>query len=91
MSLNDYRNQINQIDYQIFYLLERRMNISTQVGQYKLQNNLPIFDHARECKHLNHLINKTTLSTELVNSIWTHIFFHSKSVQPIDFNERVQI
>ncbi|MEG2814157.1 MAG: chorismate mutase [Oscillospiraceae bacterium] len=42
------RTQINQIDEQMTKLFEERMLAVSKVVNYKLQNNLPIFDGSRE-------------------------------------------
>ena len=46
--LDQYREEIEKIDEQLFNLLSRRMSISMKIGEYKKENNLPIFDAKRE-------------------------------------------
>ena len=48
MDLKDYRDKINGIDEQMIKLFEERMEVSVQIAKYKAENNLPIFDGARE-------------------------------------------
>ncbi|MBR3718594.1 MAG: chorismate mutase, partial [Firmicutes bacterium] len=48
MDLKDYRDKINGIDEQMIKLFEERMEVSAQIAKYKAENNLPIFDGARE-------------------------------------------
>lgn len=42
------RLEINEVDAQIAELFERRMKAVESVIEYKLENNLPIFDASRE-------------------------------------------
>lgn len=56
--LKELRKQINEIDDEILSLYLKRMNISKQIGQYKKENNLPIYDQKREEELINNLLNK---------------------------------
>lgn len=46
--LEEYRKEIDSIDKELIELFEKRMNIAIKVGEYKRQNNLPIFNGKRE-------------------------------------------
>ncbi len=46
--LNQCRIEIDEIDEQIMALFEKRMNVSQNVIEYKLQENLPVFQPERE-------------------------------------------
>lgn len=59
MDLKELRNKINEIDNEILSLYLKRMNISKQIGQYKKEHNLPIYDSKREEELINNLLNKT--------------------------------
>jgi len=48
MDLTQIRNEIDSIDDQLVQLFCKRMELSSQVAQYKKANNLPIFVPARE-------------------------------------------
>lgn len=45
--LNDYRNQIDSIDFQLIELMIKRMNIVDNIGEYKAKNNISIFQIRR--------------------------------------------
>ncbi|NPA67255.1 MAG: bifunctional 3-deoxy-7-phosphoheptulonate synthase/chorismate mutase type II [Chlorobi bacterium] len=45
--LEQYREQINSIDYQLLELLNKRMKITEKIGRYKLKNNVSIFQLKR--------------------------------------------
>ena len=42
------REQIDKIDSQILKLYEERMDVVRAIGEYKIANNLPVYDPARE-------------------------------------------
>ena len=42
------REQIDAIDTKILKLYEERMDVVRAIGEYKMQNNLPFYDAARE-------------------------------------------
>lgn len=48
MDLTQLRTQIDEIDRQIVKLYEERMDICSQVAQYKIENGKKVFDKARE-------------------------------------------
>ena len=48
MELNKLREEIDSIDREIVALFKRRMNVSAEVAEYKRDNNMPVFDPARE-------------------------------------------
>ena len=48
MELTELRKQIDEIDEQIVALYEKRMDISSQVADYKIATGKKVFDKARE-------------------------------------------
>ncbi len=46
--MKKFREQIDVIDEQILKLYEERMDVVRQIGRYKQENNIPIYDAARE-------------------------------------------
>ncbi len=55
MDLESLRAQIDEIDDKIVKLYEERMDVSSQVADYKLQTGGRVFDKARENEKLSHL------------------------------------
>jgi chorismate mutase/prephenate dehydratase len=47
-NLEDIRKEINEVDDQLLDIIIHRLNLSKEVGEYKLANNLPIVDRDRE-------------------------------------------
>lgn len=52
MELTELRKQIDEIDRQLVALLERRMDVSAGVAQYKIGHGLPVLDAGREAEKL---------------------------------------
>jgi chorismate mutase/prephenate dehydratase len=48
MDLNELRGEINAIDEEILNLFLRRMDIASQVADYKKAHDLPIYQPQRE-------------------------------------------
>lgn len=46
--LEEVRKEIDEIDAQLAKLFEKRMQASSEVAQYKIENDLPVFDPVRE-------------------------------------------
>ncbi|WP_411843206.1 chorismate mutase [Salinicoccus sp. HZC-1] len=42
------RDRIDKIDQELMELFEARMEVSSRIADYKQQNDIPIFDEARE-------------------------------------------
>lgn len=49
------RTQIDSIDAKILKLYEERMDIVRAIGQYKKENNLPVYDAKREDAKLDNV------------------------------------
>ncbi len=52
MDLQELRSQIDQIDDQLVKLFAQRMEVSAAIGDWKKENNLPVFVPAREREKL---------------------------------------
>lgn len=48
MDIIELRRHIDEVDRQLMELFVRRMEISAQIADYKKENDLPVFDPARE-------------------------------------------
>ena len=57
MELEKARIEINEIDEKMVKLLEKRFNLVLQIGQYKKENNIPVFDKSREKKVIKNCIS----------------------------------
>ena len=59
--LDILRKQIDELDSQLIDIIERRMNVSREIGQYKKQHNMTVFQSGRYKEVLERL---TTIAQE---------------------------
>ena len=82
MDLNELRNEIDNIDHQLVDLFVKRMQISSQIADYKKANNIPIHVPAREREKLQNVAAQA--GTEMENYtrvLYSMIFELSRSYQ----------
>ena len=48
MDINDYRNKIDLLDEELLRIFLDRMSISSEIAEYKRENNLPVLNKNRE-------------------------------------------
>lgn len=80
-SLDYLRHQIDDIDEHLLQLLGSRMKLSEQIGEYKKQNNISIYQPSRWNEILEHSVEKGTsmgLSRTLVSAVLKAI--HEESI-----------
>ncbi len=65
--LKQYRKQIDEIDSQLWQLLEQRFTISDAIGKYKKANKLDVLDNERE--------------QQILKQIDDNAYNHSKQIQ----------
>lgn len=46
--MKELRERVDGIDSKLLKLYEERMDVVRQIGQYKIENGLPVYDAARE-------------------------------------------
>ncbi len=73
MNLQELRNQIDDIDSEILKLFEKRMKCSFGVAEYKIANNMPVFQEGREKEIIKDVRN--SVPDELKNA--TEVLFTS--------------
>ena len=80
-NLDESRKNLDEIDSQIVHLLEKRMEISKEIGIFKANNNLKTEDSGREDEIIKNLENK--IAPEFKSSIkpiYGEIFKESKKI-----------
>lgn len=75
MDLKDFREKIDGIDSEIVRLFEQRMNISEEVAKYKLENNLPVFDNARERAKLSDIYESSAEGMQSYTNVLYSLIF----------------
>ncbi len=83
MKIDEYRAQIDQIDKQIVALLEKRMEISEEIGIEKLELRGDILDPKREWEKLNGIKEAThhVAYREYMERIFIEIMAESRYLQ----------
>lgn len=82
MDINELRAQIDQIDSDLLNAFCRRMEISAELAVYKKDNNLPVFDPARERQKLNAVTSKTPEEIRTyTTALYSLLFDLSRSYQ----------
>ena len=78
------RKKINQLDVQVLKLIEKRLLLARQIGQFKIKAQLPILDDQREKKILDQvslLGKKLGVPLKLTQELFRLLFTHSRFVQ----------
>lgn len=79
--LDKYRAEIDQIDQQIIELLDKRFDITKQVGEYKAKNNIPVLNQAREDVIINKLKNMELNHEQQIIDLYIALMDISKGQQ----------
>jgi chorismate mutase len=89
-SLNLYRDEIDQIDSELFDLLSRRMDICEQIGAVKKENNVAILQSNRWGAIRDRILaqaSKYNLSEEFLKTVLEAIHIESISRQNTVMNK----
>ena len=82
MNLQDYRGKIDKIDDQLVELFSQRMDITAELARHKLENNLPIYDPAREREKLYDVSGKVKEDRQAyVTALYSLLFELSRANQ----------
>ncbi|MCM1088044.1 MAG: chorismate mutase, partial [Muribaculaceae bacterium] len=83
MDLLELRKQIDEIDEQIVQLYERRMDISSQVADYKIETGKKVFDKAREDEKLQKVKSMThnDFNSHGIQELFEQIMSMSRKLQ----------
>ena len=82
MNLDALRSQIDEIDDQLVALFAKRMDVAAAIGDFKKENNLPVFVPAREREKLKDVAEKS--GPEMANYtrvLYSMLFELSRSYQ----------
>ena len=83
MKLEDWRNEIDEIDAQIVRLISERAKIAQKIGTLKASAGLPIVDAGREESILRSVAakNRGVLKNEAMIRIFRGIIRESRQIQ----------
>lgn len=82
MDLQNLRGQIDKIDDELIRLFEQRMDVSTEIAQYKKQHNIPVYDPERERQKLYDITGKAgEKRTAYITALYSLMFELSRTEQ----------
>ncbi len=79
--LEQYRNQIDQIDQQLIALLDARFTVTKQVGEYKREHGVPVLNQNREQQIIDKISAIDLQHSEQVTQVYLAIMDISKKQQ----------
>lgn len=83
MSLEELRNQIDSLDNQMLEILNKRMEVVKQVGEFKKSSNTVIYRPEREKQIVDRLVsmNNGLLNRAAIEAIYLEIFAVSRNLE----------
>lgn len=81
MDLLELRNEIDKLDDELIPLLLKRMDISRQVAEYKVQNGIPVLNEQRELEILEDVALKCGEQGEVIKTVFSAIMDASRALQ----------
>ncbi|MBE5757092.1 MAG: bifunctional chorismate mutase/prephenate dehydratase [Clostridiales bacterium] len=81
MDINELRNKIDKVDNQLTDLFKERMEISSQIAEYKRENKLPVKDTERERQLLYRISERAEDMGNYAKILFTTIMDLSRSYQ----------
>ena len=82
MDITELRQKINEIDDKLSGLFVERMNVSAEIGVYKLEHGMNIRDRNREKEVIDNLCSKAgDIYSPYINALYTQIIEMSRRYQ----------
>ena len=82
MELTEYRQELDKIDREIVRHFVQRMEISSRIGAWKLQENMSVFQPERERQKLEALLSEAPAELhESIAALYGEIFALSRKQQ----------
>ncbi|MDD6729091.1 MAG: prephenate dehydratase [Eubacteriales bacterium] len=81
MDLLDLRKEIDDIDNQLIPLLMKRMDISSQVAEYKVKRGIPVLNEEREQQILDNVAEKCGDKGEIIKTVFAATMDASRALQ----------
>lgn len=81
--LDQYRQEIDQIDQELTRLVEQRFNVAKKVANYKIAHDIPVLDVSREeivIKRNQERLTRSEYSSEIA-AFYTSLMAISRSIQ----------
>lgn len=81
MDLKTLRQEIDNVDDELIPLLMRRMKISEEVAQYKIEHGIPVLNEEREQQILQDVENKCGEQGAVIKTVFSSIMDTSRAIQ----------
>lgn len=82
MDITQLRQEIDKVDQQLLQLFAQRMEISSQIADYKKEQNIPIFDPVREREKLSNVASSVQPELQSAAKVLYSLLFElSRSYQ----------
>ncbi len=82
MDLNELRNKIDGIDKELVKLFKERMETAAEVGRYKQENGVPVFNRQREREIINNVTDSVPEDLQsYTKTLYQTLFELSRSYQ----------
>jgi chorismate mutase-like protein len=83
LDLDELRRGIDAVDQQILKLLHERVRLVMQVGEYKRERGIPVYDPARERALLDRLCKaaEPPLDAETIRRIFERLVDESRRIE----------
>jgi len=88
-SMEEVRKHINRLDMVIITALAERMSLMPDIGLFKKENNIDIFDESREIeimKRLKKVAAEHNLDESFVEEVFLSMFNEAKRIQQETIN-----
>jgi len=82
--LNEYRDKIDKIDFELVELLKKRADVSKKIGILKKNNGLNICDETRENEIIDRIVKESGFDENYIKEIFKLILSNSKKIQEIE-------
>lgn len=85
MDIEDWRQEIDQIDRELLDLLNRRSQCAIEIGRVKRRRDLPIYSPEREAEVISHVVrlNGGPLDAEAVRRLFERIIDESRRLERV--------
>ncbi len=81
MEIDAIRSDIDKINDEIFDALIKRLELSKEVAEYKIKQNIPVYSKEREEEILRRIRNKAGVKAEYIIPVFEAILDTSKKLQ----------
>ena len=82
MDLSEFRQKMDELDKGIVDLFQQRMDLSAEIAKFKQENNIPIYDPARERQKLYDLAGTVQENRQAyITSLYSMLFDLSRAEQ----------